>query len=215
MSTLSERRWAKDIFEMQEQERRRISQELHDDLGQRLALLEIKIEQLNKCPLGDVTNGLKVLRSLIAEMDEDMHRICYELYPVVLEQMGLVVALTSLCRDFSESSGISISFQHKNVPEKPSKRVSLCLYRVVQEALHNVSKHAHAKEAKITLRATSEGLEACVIDSGTGFDPFMTRASKGLGLTTIRERVRSIGGRCWIVSSPGTGTAVKALIYQH
>jgi signal transduction histidine kinase len=214
--TFSPRRWAKDIFEMQEQERRRISQELHDDLGQRLALLEIKIDQLeNKCPIGDVTNGLKVLKSLIAEMDENMHRICYELYPVVLEQMGLIQALTALCRDFSESSGIAVTFEHSNIPGKPSKTVSLCLYRVVQEALHNVAKHARAKDARITLRSTYEGLEAKIIDSGVGFDRVQAGAAKGLGLTTIRERIRSIGGRCWILSSPGVGTAVKALIYRH
>jgi signal transduction histidine kinase len=207
--------WAKDLMEVQEGERRRISQELHDDLGQRLALLEIKIDQLEDQYLpDDVAQGLKSVKLLIGEMDRDIHRICYELYPVVLEKLGLVAAMTGLCQDFSEMSGVSIDFDHENIPKRVSNNVSLCLYRVTQEALHNVCRHAKAKKAKVSLRRTAHGIELVVLDSGRGFDLFLARARKGLGLTTMEERIRRAGGRCFIRSSPGSGTEVKAVVYR-
>jgi signal transduction histidine kinase len=208
--------WTKDLMEAQEEERRRISQELHDDLGQRLALLEIKIDQLDDEFLpAEVSKGLKSVKQLIGEMDRDIHRICYELYPVVLEKLGLVAAMTSLCRDFSEMSGVPIAFDHENIPKRVSNNVSLCLYRVTQEALHNVCRHAKAKEAKVSLRRNSQGIELVVLDSGLGFDLFLARGRKGLGLTTMEERIRGAGGRCFIRSSPGWGTEVKAVVYRN
>ena len=203
-------------MEVQEEERRRISQELHDDLGQRLALLEIRISQFELRYLpADILLGLKALRDLVGEMDRDIHRICYELYPVVLEKLGLIVGLTSLCRDFSEMSGVSTFFHHESIPKHVPKNVSLCLYRVAQEGLHNISKHAKVKEAKVSLRGTAEGVEIVVADSGNGFDPFVNRARTGLGLVTMEERVLSIGGHCSIHSSPGLGTEVRAGVYQQ
>jgi signal transduction histidine kinase len=214
--TRSQHGWASEILAVQEGERRRISQELHDDLGQRLALLEIKIHQLEQRYLPiEVTEGLKDVRALIGEMDRDIHRICYELYPVVLEKLGLVVALRSLCRDFSESSGILTVFDHDKIPPLLPKTISLCLYRVAQEALHNVSKHAGGKDARVSLRGVEEGLEIAIVDFGNGFDPISIRARKGLGLTTIKERVTGVGGHCSIRSSPGSGTEVRAVVYQH
>jgi signal transduction histidine kinase len=216
IAMLASTSWTKDLMEAQEEDRRRISQELHDDLGQRLALLEIKIDQLevNFLP-AEVAKGLKNVKELIGEMDRDIHRICYELYPVVLQKLGLVTAMRGLCQDFSEISGMSITFDHENIPKRLSNNVSLCLYRVTQEALHNVSRHAKAKEAKVSLRRSAEGIELVVLDAGRGFDPFQARARKGLGLTTMEERIRSAGGRCFIRSSPGLGTEVKAIVYRH
>ncbi len=216
MPTSPRRRWVSDLLAVQEGERRRISQELHDDLGQRLALLEIKVHQLEKRYLpADVTEELRNVREMIGEMDRDIHRICYELYPVVLEKLGLVVALKSLCRDFSGSSGILTIFEHENVPHPLPKNVSLCLYRVAQEALHNVSKHAGGKDARISLRCVEDGLEIAIVDFGSGFDPLSIRTRRGLGLTTIEERVTGVGGRCSIRSAPGLGTEVRAVVYQR
>jgi len=210
------RSWARGVIGVQEEERRRISQELHDDLGQRLALLEIKIHQLEQNYLpADVAAGLKTVKELITDIDRDIHRICYELYPVVLEKLGLIVALRSLCRDFSESSEISTLFDYQEVPEHLPKDVSLCLYRVTQEALHNVFKHARAKKARVSLRGMQEGLEAVIMDFGNGFDPLSIRAKKGLGLITIEERIRSVGGHCSIRSAPGLGTEVRVIVHQR
>jgi signal transduction histidine kinase len=215
LSTVESGDWSKDLIAIQEGERRRISQELHDDLGQRLALLEIKIDQLEHRGLPpDVAKGLRNVKSLIGEMDRDIHRICYELYPVVLEKLGLVAGLDSLCRDFSEVSGIETTFEHNKVPKHVDENASLCLYRVAQEALHNISKHSGSKRALVSLKQTDIGLQIVIADFGIGFDPFQGPPRKGLGLTTIAQRVRGAGGHCSIHSTPGVGTEVYAILYE-
>jgi signal transduction histidine kinase len=205
--------WSASVIEMQEQDRRRISQELHDDLGQRLALLEIQLAQLEeKCVCPDTAKGLRSMRARVGEMDQDVHRICCQLYPVLLENLGLVIAVNSLCREFSQL-GLTVEFMHENCPATLPKPVSLCLYRVVQEALHNVAKHSKAKSARVTLRGSSGRLEVIVDDSGIGFDRSLIRTRAGLGLTSIEERVKRAGGRSSINSTPGVGTEVKAAFY--
>jgi signal transduction histidine kinase len=208
--------WVSELIGVQEEERRRISQELHDDLGQRLALLTIKIHQLEQKHLSaDVAEGLKTIKDLIGDIDLDIHRICYQLYPVVLEKLGLLVALRSLCQDFSESSNIETVFNYEKVPEHLPRNAALCLYRVAQEALHNIYKHARTKKASVSLRGTAEGLEAVIIDFGAGFNPLSMRKKQGLGLITMEERVLSVGGRCSIRSSPGLGTEVRVVIVHQ
>jgi signal transduction histidine kinase len=205
--------WHGSLIEVQEQDRLRISQELHDDLGQRLALLEIHLTQLeDKCSCPETTNGLRLVRERVREMDQDVHRICCQLYPVLLEKLGLIIALKSLCREFCQL-GIRTEFVHENCPATLAKPISLCLYRVVQEALHNVSKHAKAKCARVSLRGTSGRLEVIVEDSGIGFDPEMNRPTSGLGLSSIEERVKRAGGRISISSTPGVGTIIRAVFY--
>jgi len=209
--------WRGSVTERQEQDRLRISQELHDDLGQRLALLEIQLSQLaDKCACPETAKGLSVVRERVGEMDQDLHRICCELYPVILEKLGLVVALKSLCREFSLSgirADFAADFANDTCPPDVSKSVSLCLYRIVQEALHNVSKHSKAKSARVTLRGSSGRLEVMVEDSGIGFDGKAIRLRTGLGLSSIEERVRRAGGRISICSTPGVGTQVRAAFY--
>ena len=198
---------------MQEQDRLRISQELHDDLGQRLALLEIQLSQLaDKCTCPETVRGLQLVRERVGEMDQEIHRICCQLYPVLLEKLGLVVALKSLCREFSQS-GIKAEFLFENCPATISKDASLCLYRVVQEALHNVAKHAKANFVKVHLRGLSGRLEVIIEDSGVGFDSHAARSTGGLGLSSIEERVKRAGGRISISSTPGMGTTVRAIFY--
>jgi signal transduction histidine kinase len=214
LSDVSGRRmWPGSVIEMQEQDRRRISQELHHDLGQRLALLEIQLAQLEeKCACSLTASGLRSLRQRVGEMDQDVHRICCQLYPVLLENLGLVIALKSLCREFSQL-GISAEFVHENCPANVPKTVSLCLYRVVQEALHNVSKHSKAKSARVSLRGSSTRLEVVIEDSGVGFDRSRSKTARGLGLTSIEERVKRAGGHSSISSTPGVGTKVRAAFY--
>jgi signal transduction histidine kinase len=131
------------------------------------------------------------------------------LYPVLLEKFGLVVALNSLCRDFSQS-GIAIDFVHEGCPPVIPRNVSVCIYRVVQESLNNISKHAKTKFAKVSLHGSPGVLELLVEDTGIGFDPELLSGSSGLGLASIEERVRRAGGRCSIRSTPGVGTEIRA-----
>jgi len=202
------------LMEAQETELRLISQELHDDLGQRLALLQMQITQLeHKCKSGDIIHGLRTLGESVDEMDRDLHRICYRLYPAILDQLGLSVALEALCREYSTFSGIRTTLiSDEKLPKHLARDVSLCLYRLVQEALHNVSKHSGAMWATVTLRGSTGALEVEVKDSGNGFDPNALHAKRGLGLASMEQRVLRIGGRYDIRSRPGLGTAVKAVL---
>jgi signal transduction histidine kinase len=204
-------KWNGSVIEMQEQERLRISQELHDHLGQRLALLEIKLSQLeDNCVCEQTAKGLSLVREQVGEIDRDVHRICWKLYPVLLEKLGLIVALQALCREFCQL-GIKTEFIHGRCPTTVEKTTSLCLYRVVQEALHNVAKHARAKHAKVFLKGSAGRLEVSIEDSGVGFDRDHITNHSGLGLSSIEERVRRAGGRASICSTPGLGTIVRAV----
>jgi signal transduction histidine kinase len=209
----SPRMWNGSAIEMQEQERLRISQELHDDLGQRLALLEIQLSQLeDKCICAETAKGLSLVRERVEEMDREVHRICCQLYPAVLEKLGLTVALKSLCREFCQL-GIKTEFVQEHPPLNVDKTISLCLYRVVQEALHNVLKHAKATSARVLLKGSSGRLDVTIEDSGVGFDRESINAKPGLGLNSIEERVKRAGGRVSICSTPGFGTKIKASFY--
>jgi signal transduction histidine kinase len=207
------RRQVGSLMEAQEEELRLISQELHDDLGQRLTLFQIQIDQLERrCESRDIVNGLRTLRESVGEMDRDIHGICYRLYPVILDQLGLTVALEAFCREFSRCSGVQTTFILENLPKNLAKDVSLCLYRIVQEALHNVSKHSGATRATVTLQGSTTTLEVVVEDSGRGFHPNPLEAQRGLGLANMEQRVLRLGGQYALRSSPGTGTVVKAIL---
>jgi signal transduction histidine kinase len=214
LPSLSWKRTSKgSVIDRLEEDRLRIAQELHDDLGQRLALLEIQLAQLeDKCPAPETVKGIRSLRERLREMDDDVHRICCQLYPVVLEKCGLLVALKSLCRDFSQS-GICADFTHQDCPPIIPRSVSLCVYRVAQEALNNISKHARTNYAKVSLRGSRGRLEVAVEDTGVGFDPSFVRNTSGLGLASIEERVKRAGGRSYVRSTPGVGTEVRVCFY--
>jgi signal transduction histidine kinase len=219
ISDISYRRRAQDrdqedtLTQVQEEERRQISQELHDDLGQRVALLQIQIDQLeHRCESPDIAKGLRTLRESVISMDHDIHSICHRLYPIALTQLGLTVALEAFCREFSRHSGIRTIFVKENLPKHMEKNASLCVYRLVQEALHNVSKHSGAESATVILRGSTAALELVVEDSGIGFNPEALRTKASLGLTSMEQRVLGIGGRYAIRSRPGFGTTVTAVL---
>jgi signal transduction histidine kinase len=200
----------------QEAEQRRISREIHDDLGQRLALLEIQVEKIKRTPASESKHisELESLRGNVAELAEDLHRICHRHHPVILDNLGLAAGIESLCEEHTRTSGIDVNFVHGNIFPAPAD-ISLCLYRVVQEALHNVAKHSSAKRATVTLCGTRDGIQVIVCDVGCGFDLARRRTDRsnhGLGLISIGERVRLLGGRYEIRSQPGRGTHVMAFV---
>lgn len=208
------------LLAAQEEERRRVSRELHDELGQKLALLEIQLVGLERlcgshpraASRPEIASELRSLRGRVAEISGEVHRICYHLHPAVLEHLGLFAALESFCNEFTEWSGVKVRFIHSDVPAPLPKNVSLCLYRVVQEALHNVAKHAAADRAIVALRGVLGGIQVIVKDTGRGFDLMQARNKGGLGLISICERVRLAGGRCSIRSAPGHGTRVAVCV---
>ncbi len=205
---------AANLLEAQEEERRRVSRELHDELGQQLALLEIQIEDMKRRLGADerLASELVALRTRVGEIADDVHRICYRLHPAILENLGLIAAVRSYCEEFSAWSGIKTRFSQCGVPANLSSAVSLCIYRVVQEALRNVAKHARAPRAVVILRGIKNGLQIVVKDTGRGFDLDQVRAKGGLGLISVTERVRLAGGNCVIYSAPDQGTRIQAWI---
>jgi signal transduction histidine kinase len=201
------------LLATEEEERRRVSRELHDELGQRLALLEIQIEEMER-RLGsdpDVSRGLTSLRAQVGEIADDVHRICYRLHPAVLEHLGLVAAVRAYCEEYSTWSGVKTRFTHCGSFSKIPASVALCIYRVVQESLCNVAKHACATRALVVLRGNGAGVQVVVKDSGRGF-VLREVCSKGLGLTSLAERVQLAGGQCMIRSAPGRGTRIQASV---
>ena len=207
------RRLTAGLLTAQEEERRRVSRELHDDLNQQLAMLAVEIETLER-ELPDASDALRrrlgsVLTRTV-KLSDDVQRTAYQLHPSILEHLGLVSALTSLCADFNSRDILNVRFTHRRVPKSIFPDVSLCLYRITQECLRNVVKHSGNRAARITLTGRNDGLDLIVDDEGIGFDP--QTAKKGLGIVSMEERVRLIGGTVAIRSRPGDGARVSVFV---
>jgi signal transduction histidine kinase len=205
---------AAQVLVAQEAEWRRFSREMHDDLAQKVALLEFQIEGVKRSfnQQDRAIAELECLRGSVAGLAEDLHRICYRLHPVVLDNLGLVAGVEFLCNEYARMSCVSPKFVCEKVPDRVPSNVALCLYRVVQEALSNVHKHACAKQVTVLLRGFPNGIRAIVSDNGIGFEVNDDRAKSGLGLTFICERVNLLGGRSSIRSAPGRGTRVEVFV---
>jgi signal transduction histidine kinase len=204
---------AAQVLVAQEAERRRVGREMHDDLAQRVALLQFEIDGMKRrCSSHpQVLPQLESLGKCVTLLAEDVHRICERLHPVVLDNLGLVRGIEFLCADLARTSGMTPSFEHSLIPEGIPANISLCLYRVVQEALHNAAKYSGASEASVSLHQEGAGLRVVIRDSGRGFDMGQVRRL-GLGLMFIEERVRLLEGRCTVESAPGKGTRVSAWV---
>jgi signal transduction histidine kinase len=202
------------LLHAQEEERRRVAREMHDDWGPRLALLGIGIAKLEK-HLGTPDQALPLLRAMqeqLGSLFEDMHALSRQLHPSILDDLGLVDALRSECASFSRREGIAVVYHPEAVPTPLPKDVALCLYRVAQEALRNLAKHAAVNEAWVSLLAAGPELVLRVEDKGVGFDPAAMRSQPGLGLSSMEERARLIHAEFAVRSAPGRGTTVEVRV---
>jgi two-component system, NarL family, sensor kinase len=148
----------------------------------------------------------------IGRLADEIHRTSRQLHPAILEELGLVAALREECETFSQHSGIAVQFTPEGVPAALPEEVSLCLYRIVQESLHNIRKHARPNEVRVCLAGTGDGVTLQVEDSGDGFDVVEARKRGGLGLISMEERVRLVNGKFSIRSQPGSGTVVEVFV---
>jgi signal transduction histidine kinase len=202
------------LINSQEKERSRLAAELHDDFGQRLALLTIGL-QIAKEELPDspqnATQQLDELINSTTEIGIDIHTVSHRLHSSTLATLGLVPGIRALCREFNDRHKIEIDFSSENIPERVHPDAALCLFRIVQEALQNLRKHSGAVNAEVRLRRTGNKLLVSVLDKGKGFD---TRASAklGLGLRSMIERAHLAGGQLRIYSEPGKGTRIEASV---
>jgi PAS domain S-box-containing protein len=194
------------LIASQEVERARIARELHDDLSQRFALLTIGIDRLASTVDVEGEKFRELSRSA-REIALDIHQLSHELHPSKLQTLGLVAAIQSLCRDVTRQGAVQVVFTHGVLPDAVDPNVSLCLYRIAQEALHNVARHSHAQEAQVRLSRDGDHLVLQIADPGVGFDPHDSRQG-GLGLISMRERVAFLSGQLAIHASPGEGTRI-------
>jgi two-component system CheB/CheR fusion protein len=201
---------ASSLLLAQEDERRRLSHELHDELNQRLALLEVSMQHLEGQDEEDLRGGLQQLRKEVAGLSDDLRRIAYQLHPSILDDLGLVTAIQNYCAEFGQREGIQVRFTHRDIPAELPPTLALGLYRIVQEALRNVGKHSGAKRAAIALTRNGSKITLSVRDSGRGFDVATARLKGGLGLIGMQERVALLGGTLEISSAPGRGTELTA-----
>jgi len=199
------------LIAAQEEERSRIARELHDDLSQRLALLAIEIQALYNSSTANEPAGesLASVRHRVNQISEDIHSLSHRLHPAILDRVGLVPALRSLCRELQTQSGIKLVFTCRNVPEAIPKHISVCLFRIVQEAIGNVVKHSGAEAADIELTGNAGHVRLRVVDLGLGFEQDSDHRT-GLGLVSMRERVRLVGGELSLRSHVSQGTVVQA-----
>lgn len=202
------------LITAQEEERSRVARELHDDLNQRMALLSVELEQLSQRMPASQSNLRSSIRNVwerAQEISSEIHRVSYQLHPSKLDHLGLVAAARSLCQELAKHHEIKISFKEKGCHEPLPKDVTLCLFRIMQESLRNVIKHSGAREAKVSLSGTDHVIHLSVSDSGRGFDTRSLESKSGLGLISMRERLRSVGGVISIHSS-AHGTRIEVSV---
>ncbi len=199
------------LLTAQEDERRRIARDLHDDVSQRLALLSVEVELLAAAPAAEASIRTRQIASSAREVASDVHRIAYELHPAKLDQLGLETTLRSWCRDLGAQAKVQIEFAAVGVPSDLPAETALCVYRIAQEALQNIVRHSGSHSARVRLWMEHFVLRLTVTDDGRGFDALRVSGG-GLGLVSMRERVRSLGGTIDVRSRPGAGTTVEAAI---
>jgi signal transduction histidine kinase len=205
------------LISAQEEERARIARELHDDLSQRMALLHVSLEKFKQSIPGlasEVEQQLDNIVRMATEVSSNIHGLSHQLHPARLDSLGLVGSLRGLCREFSEQHKLQVQFIHSGIPEQIPKDVTVCLFRIAQEALRNVVKHSGETSAEVELSGNANAIELCISDSGRGFDIESVKGVVGLGLISMRERLRLIGGHLSLESDQYHGTRIRVRIPQ-
>jgi len=203
------------LIDAQEAERTRIARELHDDINQRLAMVAVNLKMLKQDLQGsDVKMSRRIQEACeqVAGLENDIQALSHRLHSSKLEYLGLEAATASLCTELSERQNVKIDFRCDGIPEELPSEVSLCLFRVLQEALHNAAKYSGAAVFEVSLTGSPQQIELKVHDSGVGFDAKVASNGHGLGLTSMKERLRLVGGQLSIDSKPNQGTTVTARV---
>jgi PAS domain S-box-containing protein len=200
------------LIEAQEQERARIARDLHDDINQRLAMLANDLEGLKQdVPSSnvEVLSGVDRLQKHTSEIAADIQALSHELHSPKLEYLGIVAAMRGFCREFGEKQKLEIDFRSHDLPSPVPPDISLCLFRVLQEALHNAAKHSRAPRFDVQFGGTAAEILLKVSDAGVGFDLETALKGRGLGLISMRERVRLVNGTISIASQLKHGTEIS------
>jgi len=209
LSTVSQK-----LIEAHEEESTRIARELHDDVNQRLAMVSVRLGHLKQGPpasAAHLKHEIGEIGQAIADLVTDIQALSHDLHPPRLDLLGLEAAATGFCEELSNRHGVTIDVHFENIPQALPREISLCLYRVLQEALQNVVKHSVSRHAHVSLNGHINTINLTVMDSGTGFHPHEAMRGPGLGLTSMKERLKVVGGQLSIDSQPGRGTMIHAV----
>ena len=199
------------LLQTQADERRRVSMELHDDLSQKTAKLQFDVETLEQHlppDLKEVKKRLLNIRDGVETLSNDIRRIAYELHPSSLDHLGITIALRSYIREFTDREGIPVRFTSRKMPAKIPAEIASTLYRIVQEALRNVAKHAGKTSVSVALTGRPNQLSLSIQDHGIGFDVHSLQDKRGLGLISMRERARLVHGDFSLKTTPGHGAII-------
>ncbi len=202
------------LIAAQEQERGRIARELHDDICQRLAILTVEIEQsMNSGDAsGDQEERIQKVWQHCSEIAGDVQSLSHELHSSMLDHLGVVAAIRNFCSELSAKQGVTVNFIHADVPSSLPRNVSLCLFRVTQEALHNAVKHSGVRCYEVKLRGVEDRVDLEIRDAGVGLDLDRVGRNGGLGLISMEERVHLVKGTFAIDSKINGGTTIRASV---
>jgi PAS domain S-box-containing protein len=218
---VTERKWAEEalaslsgrLIETQDEERKRIAREIHDDYSQRVAMLALDLEQLAEDvgdSSGETSQKFHELFDLVSELGADLHSLSHRLHSSTLESLGLLAGLEAFCKEFAEQQGMQVDFAHEDVRRSVPADAALCMFRITQEALRNIKKHSGANRAEVRLEQLGGRLHLSVSDCGRGFNSNKPPAERGIGIHSMEERLRLLGGKLEIQSRPMEGTRIDA-----
>ena len=203
------------LIEAHEEERTWIARELHDDINQRIALLTVQSKQWAQHPPSSEANVRKHIGSVceqLTDLGRDVQALSHRLHSSKLEYLGIGVAAGSFCKELSEQQQVEIEFSQAGIPHSLPKEITLCLFRVLQEALQNAVKHSGERHFRVELCGTSSEIQLTVSDLGIGFDQQVAIGHSGIGLISMRERLKLVDGEFSINSKPGVGTTIRARV---
>jgi PAS domain S-box-containing protein len=208
LSTMSQR-----LIDAQEKERGWIARELHDDIGQRLSLLIMNLQRLcDRTSLTEIRGGVYKAIQQALDLGSEMRALSHRLHSPSLDYGGLEAGASAYCGELGEHYKVEISFHCENIPTDLSEEVSLCLYRILQEALQNAIKHSGSERFRVLLKGGTNDIELAVQDTGTGFQPEQAFKENGIGLRSMRERLKLVNGKFSIDSELGRGTTISAWV---
>ena len=201
------------LIEAQDEERKRIAREIHDDYSQRIAMVAMDLENLAENvgeSSGETSQQFHELFDRISELGADLHSLSHRLHSSTLESLGLLAGVEAFCKEFAEQQGVQVDFAHENIPRGVPEDAALCMFRITQEALRNIKRHSGANRAEVSLELQDGSLHLSISDCGCGFDSNKPPAERGIGIHSMEERLRLLGGNLEIQSRPMEGTRIDA-----
>jgi len=201
------------LIDAQEKERAWIARKLHDDIGQRLALVMMNMQRLcNRTSLAEIQDGIHKAIQHASDLSNEMRALSHRLHSAKLDYVGLEAAASAYCSELTAHHKVEISFHSENIPPGLSREVSLCLYRILQEALQNALKHSGSQHVRVLLSGGTNEIKLVVNDVGNGFEPEQAFKNCGIGLSSMRERLKLVNGKFSVNSQLGRGTTISAWV---